>query len=207
MKTDLANFKLRTLASILEFFIFLFLHSLFWVFLSSSQNLVEFINRTLIYLAVLVISPLGFLYNIIFTHYFGGTLGKLLTGLKIVKEDGSKLPLKMILFRQTAGYQFASTLFGLGYFSIVKDPKKQGWHDKTVGSKVIVKKSLWPTSTLLSIILLLASLYLIGRTIENFKTSNLRYEISSLVRLYQIEQTDKPQKQSSPSTTPQLLEN
>lgn len=200
-----ANFKLRLLASILDFFIFFTIHAYFWQYLSSSPSLAELINRLLIYLIILVLSPLGFIYNIFFTYYFGGTPGKLLTGLKIVNENGEKLTLKKLLFRQTAGYQFASTLFGFGYYSVAKNPQHQGWHDQAVGSKVIITKSLWPLSILISLTLLIFSITTIISTVNQFKSSNLAYEISSLVRLYQIENKNKVEE-STPSASPNFLE-
>ena len=202
-----ASFKLRLLAQITEFFIFFTLHALFWFYLSTSPNSATLINRLIIYLIMLVVSPLGFIYNIALTHNFGGTLGKLLTGLKIVGEDGKKLPLKRLLFRQTAGYSFASTLFGFGFYSIIKHPQKQGWHDQATGSKVIVTKSLWPLSILISIALLCTSFYLIGSTIKNFKSGNLVYEISSLARLYQLEKKPTPTQTNEATSSSYLQEN
>jgi uncharacterized RDD family membrane protein YckC len=199
-----AGFGLRFLAFITEFCIFLFLHALFWQYISSAVSLTDLITRILIYFVVLVFSPLGLIYNLALTYYAGGTLGKLLTGLKIISHNGQKLSFKRVIFRQTIGYQFAALLFGAGFWAILKDPENRGWHDKAISSKVIITQSLWPLSTVAIIAFLLLSISTISTTLNNFKNSPTRFEIGSLARLYQVQQEIKNQEenQSTPSATP-----
>lgn len=102
---------------------------------------------------VIMLNPVFILYPFITLYLFGGSLGKLITGLRIVQEDHSSLTFKRAFFRQTVGYSFSSLFLGLGYLAIVKDEKKQAWHDKTVKSIVIVKDSLWPAGLLFLIVL------------------------------------------------------
>lgn len=122
---------------------------------------------------------INLLHEIFFTHYFGGTVGKLLTGLKVIDENGNKLTLKRSFFRHTVGYQFSAILFGLGFLAIIKDPQKQAWHDKAVGSKVIVEKKQWPLALFMLLFLLISNLYIVysafnaafsGPLPEEFKT-------------------------------------
>lgn len=202
-----AGFTLRALAALTEFALFLFLHALFWQYIASGTSIADLITRFLIYLIVLAMSPSGLLYNLALTYYAGGTFGKLLTGLKIVDENGKKLGLKKVMFRQTIGYQFAGILFGAGFFAILKDPEKRGWHDKAVGSKVIITQSLWLLSLVALIAFLLLSISTINQAITKLQQSPVRFELSSLIRLYQVQQEIKEEqdKQSTESASPLVL--
>ncbi len=171
-----AGFWSRSLASLIDTAIFLLVF-LFIVYkiLSSSHSLSDLATIFVTSLA-LVILPLS-IYNIfhrsIFTHLFGGTPGKLITGLAVTATDGSKLPFKKILFRQIIGYQLSTVAFGLGFMSILKDPENRAWHDKAVGSKVITRAMLWPVG-LLALAALLYGNYLVGKmAVNSFQTNTL----------------------------------
>lgn len=145
MRSDNANFWLRLLASALDGQLFSIPSVLILAYVASSSNLPELGTRLVIFAAIVfALFSLLFLYTTLTTYYWGGTFGKLLTGLRVTGENGKPLSFKRLFFRQTVGYQFSSILFFLGFLSVLKDPNKQGWHDKAVGSRVIVVKNLWP---------------------------------------------------------------
>jgi len=71
------------------------------------------------------------------TYYFGGSIGKLLMGMKVCDGRGRNLSMKMSFFRYLVGYPLAKILFGFGFLWVIKDERKQGFHDKMTGSFVV----------------------------------------------------------------------
>lgn len=181
--TKFASFRFRLLAWSLDCQISLLPHGLFLFYLAQSSTLTVFIYNFLLYL-IIVFFPLGVLiplYTSYSTVYFGGTLGKLLTGLKVTNEEGGHLTLRKSLFRHTIGYTFSGTLFGLGFWSIIKDEKSRGWHDKATGSIVIVAKTLWPWALLFSLIATALYLFLISSAVTNFTSGPVVKEVQQLL--------------------------
>lgn len=176
MQTRYAGFTVRFLASILDCLILFLPNVLFWVYISSANSLKEFLLRLVIYLIFLFIPLFAIFYNSIFTFYFGGNLGKLLTGIRVEKDGGGKLSFRRLLFRYSIGYMFSWLIFGLGYLNIITDKKKQAWHDKAVDSVVITKKTLWPLSILLIILFISGNIFLIYQAFNNLKSSPLQKE-------------------------------
>lgn len=123
--------------------------------------------------ALLTWCIIGIFYSSATTYWWGGTPGKLLTGLRVTGEDGKPLTFKRLLFRHTIGYQLSGLLLGLGFGAVIKDVNKQGWHDKTVGSQVIVVKSLWPLALALLIFLFAFNAITTFSSVNKFMDSDL----------------------------------
>ena len=66
----------------------------------------------------------------------GGTPGKLILGIKIVNEEGEYIGVPLAILRYI-GKILSFILFFIGYIMIAWDAKKQGLHDKIVGSYVV----------------------------------------------------------------------
>jgi uncharacterized RDD family membrane protein YckC len=174
-----ADFKIRLVASLIDGFICLLLFAvLYWSIVNQPDLPSAFTN--LILALTILFNPVLILYSVLMTHYFGGTLGKLVTGLQVIAEDNKKLSFQRIFFRQTIGYSFSWIFFGLGYYAIVKDPNKQAWHDKTVGSLVVQENNLLLQGILLSVLLLGASVYIFIQATQIFTQSPLLKEIQLL---------------------------
>lgn len=179
-----ANFKLRLLASLNDAQLLFLPHSLFWLYLSGSSSLSNLAYNISLYL-ILIVFPI-FLFSSLFYHpwltsHLGGTLGKLLTGLKITDENEKILTYKRSFFRATTGYGFSGLFFGLGFLSIVKDPQKLGWHDKAVGSKVLVIKKLWPYALVIFFILVGINGFLISRAVTKIFLGPVKNEVQTLI--------------------------
>lgn len=72
-----------------------------------------------------------------FWMQLSATPGKLLLNLKIVDaESGSPIKLSQAIIRYL-GYFVSAAVFFLGYFWIIFDAKKQGWHDKMASTVVV----------------------------------------------------------------------
>jgi len=90
-------------------------------------------------LFLLIIASFIFFFEIFIISEFGGTLGKLLIGLRIQHENGKFLSLKDSFIRLTLGRAVSGIFFGLGYLWIFKNAKHQAWHDM-VNETVVVRK-------------------------------------------------------------------
>ena len=95
--------------------------------IASSDNLAQLLTNLLsflvasLFLSFLLITIRGFL-----TSRFGGTFGKLLTGIKVINVDGKYLSFWRSVFRDTIGYAISGILFWLGFIWIFVDKQHQG---------------------------------------------------------------------------------
>lgn len=64
------------------------------------------------------------------------SLGKYLIGLQVRRVDGVPMSYGAAIKRHLLGYPVSILLFGLGILPIVRDPRRQGWHDRLAGTMV-----------------------------------------------------------------------
>jgi uncharacterized RDD family membrane protein YckC len=79
-------------------------------------------------------------YHTIFTYKLGQTPGKMLLGLQVVNSDDHKPSLRQILLREVLGKVIVFLIMFVGFFWVLWDPKKRGWHDYIGGTYVIKKE-------------------------------------------------------------------
>lgn len=175
-----ASFKIRLLASLIDGAVYFLFISLL-ISLVLNQTDISSTVTALLILLVVTINPLVIFSHVLFVHYFQGTPGKLLTGLRILNANGKKLSFKRILFRQTIGYSFSWIFFGMGYYSIVKDEKKQGWHDKTVGSIVTMNGNMFIIGLMALILLYIVSISILINSVKTFIKGPVMKEIQTMV--------------------------
>lgn len=84
-------------------------------------------------IAVLV----GISNTVLLPMFSGQTLGKILTGLRIVHKDGSTPTLGAIALRQTVGYFLTLVTAGIGFIISVFGSKGRALHDYLAGTIVI----------------------------------------------------------------------
>lgn len=66
----------------------------------------------------------------------GTSMGGMIVGLRVVRSDGSPVQAADAIVRGLVGVlSFAA--FGLGVLWILRDPQRQAWHDKAVGTVVV----------------------------------------------------------------------
>lgn len=76
--------------------------------------------------------------NVVFLPMFSGqSIGKIVTGLRIVRIDGTAPSIGSIAFRQTGGYLLTLASFGLGFFVSFFSSKGRTLHDYLSGTVVI----------------------------------------------------------------------
>lgn len=73
----------------------------------------------------------------IFPLLVGQTIGKMLTGLKVVKIDGSEPTLGNLLVRHLIGYPLIFLTLGFGFLISVLNQKGRALHDFLAGTVVI----------------------------------------------------------------------
>lgn len=199
-----ADFKIRLVATLIDSFIWLLLIAVLYWDIANQPNLSGAFANTILALTILF-NPILALYSVIMTYYFGGTLGKLITGLQVVAEDNKKLSFQRIFFRQTIGYSFSWIFFGLGYYAIVKDPHKQAWHDKAVGSLVTQKNNLLLQGVILAVLLLGTSIYIFIQSTQIFLQSPVYNEIRFIQNVRTKKSPKPPQALPTPSLFPKKI--
>lgn len=78
------------------------------------------------------------LANFVLLPVFAGqTIGKIMTGLRIVQIDGSAVPAGAMLFRQTGGYLLTAATLGIGFIISAFGNTGRALHDYLAGTVVI----------------------------------------------------------------------
>ncbi|MDE3016338.1 MAG: RDD family protein [Pseudomonadota bacterium] len=71
-------------------------------------------------------------------HFWSATPGKIVLGMKIADaETGQPMSDRQIILR-LLGYAISGACLFMGFFWIGFDRRRQGWHDKTAGTVVLV---------------------------------------------------------------------
>nr|WP_263313006.1 RDD family protein [Mammaliicoccus sp. Marseille-Q6498] len=79
-----------------------------------------------------------YLYFVLMTYYFKATLGKMILGISVYREDGTPLKFKDILFREWIGRIISGAFIGLPYLVVAFNKKHKGIHDY-FGETVVLK--------------------------------------------------------------------
>ena len=77
-------------------------------------------------------------YKIFFTGRYGATPGKMIAGLKIVREDGTPIGYRLAALRFLAEI-VSALIFYIGYIMIAFDDQKRALHDRLCNTRVIRK--------------------------------------------------------------------
>lgn len=77
---------------------------------------------------------------LIFPLLSGQSIGKMLTGSRIVSKDGTALSFKQLLLRHFVGYPLTILTLGLGFLFTVLNQKGRALHDFLAGTVVIYGK-------------------------------------------------------------------
>lgn len=139
------GFWVRWVAHVVDSLILFFLNFIVGFFIGSTlphsapQSIGDILaDRRLI--TVLILSMIvSFAYMILMVHYKQATLGRMLVGIKVTAEDGSRLSLGRIIFRETIGKIISTITLLIGYIMAAFTAKKQALHDLMVKSVVVYK--------------------------------------------------------------------
>ncbi len=81
---------------------------------------------------------IAFAYNAFFLTQYGGTLGKLALGLRVIKADGSRLSAGTAIGRYACYWLDIVTIW-IGFIIAAFDSQKRAMHDYICGTRVIYK--------------------------------------------------------------------
>ncbi|MGI9533536.1 MAG: RDD family protein [Thermodesulfobacteriota bacterium] len=136
----LASFTSRFFAFLIDIILIIlisFVTLIFGLFAAGYDPIKGMINLSFILLPVYIILTLLATTYLLFLHaYSGKTVGKVIFGIRVVREDGSSINLSDSFIRWIGYYISALPLF-YGYFSAIFDLNYQTWHDKISKSYVI----------------------------------------------------------------------
>ena len=86
----------------------------------------------------LVNALVTFVYYVAMTAAFGATLGKMALGMRVADADGNRPGVGAVLMREVVGKFISALVILIGFFWILVDDRRQGWHDK-IGKTFVVK--------------------------------------------------------------------
>lgn len=101
------------------------------------QDGVKLLNSELTNAGWLIAVLIGLTNFIIFPTFAGQSLGKMLTGLRVVKADGGIPSYKNLLLRHFVGYPITVLTGGLGFLFSILNNKGRALHDYIAGTEVI----------------------------------------------------------------------
>ena len=85
----------------------------------------------------LVNAIVGFGYYVALTSAFGATLGKMALGMRVTDADGNRPGFGAVVMREVVGKIVSALVILIGFFWILVDDRRQGWHDKIGGTFVV----------------------------------------------------------------------
>lgn len=134
--SPLVGFPRRLAAVLLDALLLLtFLSLLNWLLHLDSPALTEQLLTTTQRLALLFSAPL---LIALFWHLYQATPGKLLLGCRIVDARSGGHPQAWQILVRLLGYALSAAPAGLGFFWMIWDRRRQGWHDKLARTLVVV---------------------------------------------------------------------
>ncbi len=101
---------------------------------------VKLLNSELSSTGWLIMLLLGLTNFVIFPMFSGQSIGKMLTGIRIVKNDGTPPTFFQLLLRHTVGYLLTALTFGLGFLFSALNQKGRALQDLVSGTVVIYGK-------------------------------------------------------------------
>lgn len=128
-------FFLRVGAAFIDYIVFLALPlaSLVTETTVGGSGLGVFSDRTIWFLACVV----GFANCVLLPQIAGQSIGKMLTGIRVVSNDLGELRRVRLFVRQTLGYFVTLATFGIGFLAAAVIPSGRSLHDYISGTTTV----------------------------------------------------------------------
>ena len=97
----------------------------------------KILNNEIVNAGWLIMILLALTNFVIFPMFSGKSIGKILTGIRIVKTDGNAPSAGTLLLRHLIGYPLAILTLGLGFLFSVLNREGRALHDFLAGTAVI----------------------------------------------------------------------
>ncbi|TVY04291.1 RDD family protein [Cohnella terricola] len=78
------------------------------------------------------------LYLVVATLFFGRTIGKLVVGIRVIRQNGENPPWWVVILREVLGKWLSALLLGFGFLMAGFDGQKRALHDH-IGRTYVVK--------------------------------------------------------------------
>lgn len=204
---DVAPATLRIIAWLVDLLLVGLPYMFFLSRLAEASTIPEILDAVLaLFLMAVFFGITWFIFNLMMVSSFGGTIGKLLSGIRVVREDGKPIGIKKAFVREVIGKYAAGVFFGIGFFWILKDEMHRGWHDLIAETKVVVfNKLLMMAGVTVAAGLILFESFLAINLAGEFSKRLPVYEsiVSELVKEFQKE--EKKDRQNPPVEDQGLL--
>lgn len=212
MNTQYAGTLRRFLSTIIDQGIYSLLFLLPLPRLAQVQTLSELLTEFIYVLTCWVFLGIsGALYPIVLQARFGKTIGMLVSGCKLVDNKGNVLTWKLIFFRQLIALPVSIGFLCIGLLWMIKDKKKQCWHDHLVDSYVIKQgKNMLLVGILTLIVLTVGQMNIVFNTAKNIiNNASIQTAIPSIIKEiedYQIEKDTLLNEDLRPEEEEQILD-
>lgn len=85
--------------------------------------------------AIIIAIIFDLVIRILMTYFLGGTVGKLVFGVRVISRCSGKLSIWQVIIRELSKY-ISGLFFDFGYISIIVSRRKRAWHDITACTAV-----------------------------------------------------------------------
>ncbi|MGB9706862.1 MAG: RDD family protein [Microgenomates group bacterium] len=197
-----ASVGLRLLAFIIDTFIVLTFWQVLLLMVVSAKTIERLLDSLLGAIIIAIFFNLIWpFFNSLLISNLGGTIGKILTGTKIINPKGEKISFWRAFFRNQIGYPISGMFLGLGFIWIAVDKERRGWHDQAADTFVVVKKkgSLIMGSVVfffllvLNVFLIIQNYSLFTKTIELYSQTLSRPQYENQLQTPKLEYENEPQ--------------
>ena len=133
-----APFSLRCGAILIDYIILVMIPvASLLIYKYSGQEPAKILNNDITNIGWTIFVLLILTNFLLFPLLIGQSIGKILTGLRVVKKDGKIPSLVSLLLRHFIGYPLTVLTGGLGFFISVLNSKGRALHDYLAGTVVI----------------------------------------------------------------------
>lgn len=193
--TDKAGFIIRAAAFILDSLIVGVLAAVFLGIFKLSGDSKENL-----------VSVVFVVYLIISTFKYNQTLGKRFFGLKVISSKGN-LSIWRVILREFIGRIVSTIFLSLGYFWIIWDKQKQGWHDKIAKTYVVQISPIGKSKKILADIIVFSLPFLVILAIAAAAIPVAINPVKQLEKVRELQNQKQEIEEKQESITKQLYIN
>jgi len=104
---------------------------------AGTHDLNKFANGVIIFLTSFAFTFLvSMVYTMFFWMFAGKTIGKAVMGVRVIGPKGARMTLGRS-FKRYIGYWISAIPLFMGYFWVLVNDRRHGWHDMLAGTSVI----------------------------------------------------------------------
>lgn len=168
---DIAPNLARLIAFLIDLLLSIGWVVLFVLFIASASTVIDLL-QTLLSMTILLPIAGIVIFTLLtswLTSTFGGSIGKLLTGLEVVDVQGNHISFWRAVFRNYLGYIISGLFLWLGFAWVLRDKDHRAWHDLISDTYVkSTNKNRQFLGMVSLVVLLVGNIYLVRSVLANF---------------------------------------